>query len=101
MGRQDLTGQQWGRMEPQLPSRGRPPRGRRQVFNAIWWRSRTRSPWRDLPPWLAGDGQDGLPGVEDAPVVGSREIAVAVRDQRAAAPGTWPRRWRTLARVLV
>nr|WP_307653508.1 IS5 family transposase [Streptomyces sp. DSM 42143] len=58
MRRGDLTDQQWGRLKPLLPpipSMGRPPRDRRQVFNAIWWRSRTGSPWRDIPerygPW--------------------------------------------------
>ncbi|MDN3266771.1 transposase [Streptomyces sp. MA15] len=34
---------------------GRKPRDRRQVFNGIWWRARTGSPWRDVPerygPW--------------------------------------------------
>jgi transposase len=28
---------------------GRRPRDRRQVFNAICWRARTGSPWRDVP----------------------------------------------------
>ncbi|WP_442817905.1 transposase [Streptomyces sp. NBC_01591] len=34
---------------------GRKPRDRRQVFDGIWWRARTGSPWRDVPerygPW--------------------------------------------------
>jgi transposase len=34
---------------------GRRPGDRRQVFNGIWWRARTGSPWRDVPerygPW--------------------------------------------------
>lgn len=54
----DLTDTQWERLEPLLPpiSRmGRPPRDRRQVFDGIWWRARTGSPWRDVPerygPW--------------------------------------------------
>ena len=58
MARGDLTGQQWERLKPLLtpiPAMGRTPRDRRQVFNGIWWRARTGSPWRDLPdrygPW--------------------------------------------------
>lgn len=48
----------WARLEPLLPpipKMGRPPRDRRQVFDAIWWRARTGVPWRDVPerygPW--------------------------------------------------
>ncbi|WSV08688.1 IS5 family transposase [Streptomyces sp. NBC_01020] len=58
MARGDLTDDQWERLEPLLPSIpkiGRPPRDRRQVFDGIWWRARTGSPWRDVPerygPW--------------------------------------------------
>ncbi|WP_425572876.1 transposase [Streptomyces blastmyceticus] len=28
---------------------GRPPRDRRQVFDGIWWRAGTGSPWRAVP----------------------------------------------------
>ncbi|WP_241757058.1 IS5 family transposase [Streptomyces sp. WAC00263] len=58
MSRGDLTDAQWERLEPLLPpipKMGRPPRDRRQVFDGIWWRARTGSPWRDVPerygPW--------------------------------------------------
>ncbi|WP_423247571.1 IS5 family transposase [Streptomyces achmelvichensis] len=58
MTRGDLTDIQWVRLEaalPPLPKMGRWPRDRRQVFDGIWWRARTGSPWRDLPerygPW--------------------------------------------------
>ncbi|MEU4090603.1 IS5 family transposase [Streptomyces aureus] len=58
MARGDLTDEQWKRLEPLLPpvsKLGRPPRNRRQIFDAIWWRARTGSPWRDVPerygPW--------------------------------------------------
>ncbi|WP_425825004.1 IS5 family transposase [Streptomyces fractus] len=58
MARGDLTDEQWLRLEavlPPLPVMGRKPRDRRQVFNGIWWRARTGSPWRDIPerfgPW--------------------------------------------------
>ncbi|MFB6946610.1 IS5 family transposase [Streptomyces sp. NPDC056305] len=58
MSRGDLTDTQWERLEPLLPpipKMGRPPRDRRQVFDGIWWRARTGSPWRDVPerygPW--------------------------------------------------
>ncbi|MBT2393619.1 IS5 family transposase [Streptomyces sp. ISL-1] len=58
MSRGDLTDTQWERLEavlPPLPKMGRKPRDRRQVFDGIWWRARTGSPWRDVPerygPW--------------------------------------------------
>ncbi|MER6441880.1 transposase, partial [Streptomyces sp. NPDC001185] len=58
MSRGDLTDAQWERLEPLLPAipkMGRPSRDRRQVFDGIWWRARTGSPWRDVPerygPW--------------------------------------------------
>lgn len=49
----------WAVVEPLLPSaegkRGRPWRDHRQVLEAIAWRYRTGSPWRDVPadivPW--------------------------------------------------
>ncbi|MGA5509044.1 IS5 family transposase [Streptomyces umbrinus] len=54
----DLTDDQWLCLEavlPPLPKMGRKPRDRRQVFDGIWWRARTGSPWRDMPerygPW--------------------------------------------------
>ncbi|WP_371873909.1 IS5 family transposase [Streptomyces glebosus] len=61
MARGDLTDEQWVRLEavlPPLPVMGRKPRDRRQVFDGIWWRARTGSPWRDIPerygPWETG-----------------------------------------------
>lgn len=52
MARGDLTNEQWVRLETVLPPfsvMGRKPRDRRQVFDGIWWRARTGSPWRDVP----------------------------------------------------
>ncbi|GHE12916.1 transposase [Streptomyces alanosinicus] len=52
MARGDLTQAQWVCLEvvlPGLPVMGRKPRDRRQVFDGIWWRARTDSPWRDVP----------------------------------------------------
>src|SRR3954467_1552730 len=54
-----LSDEAWGRLEPLLPTsdgkRGRPWRAHRQVIEAVAWRFRTGSPWRDLPaefgPW--------------------------------------------------
>ncbi|MGW1787733.1 IS5 family transposase [Streptomyces tubercidicus] len=59
MGRGDLTGGQWARLEPLLPrgiKPGRPPVWtRRQLIDGIRWRTRTGAPWRDVPerygPW--------------------------------------------------
>jgi len=51
--RHDLSDDQWRVLEPLLPDRA-PVRGgrwmdHRLVVNAIMWRTRTGSPWRDLP----------------------------------------------------
>jgi transposase len=50
MARGDLTDDEWALVEPHLPlgERGPIPDLRRQ-FNAVMWRFRTGSPWRDLP----------------------------------------------------
>jgi transposase len=50
MTRGDLTDDEWALIEPHLPlgERGPIPDLRRQ-FNAVMWRFRTGSPWRDLP----------------------------------------------------
>jgi transposase len=57
--RHDLTDQEWARLEPLLPDRT-PRRGGQwidhlMIVNAVSWRTRTGSPWRDLPseygPW--------------------------------------------------
>jgi transposase len=52
--RHDLTDVQWDRLEVLLPSnaprRGRPWSDHRTVVNGVLWRTRTGSPWRDLPP---------------------------------------------------
>ena len=49
-----LSDEAWARIEPLLPSsagcRGGQWRDHRQVIEAILWRYRTGSPWRDLPP---------------------------------------------------
>ena len=54
-----VTDEMWARLEPLLPDRT-PQRGgrwrdHREVLEAIIWRFRTGSPWRDLPeqmpPW--------------------------------------------------
>ncbi|WP_061299482.1 IS5 family transposase [Herbidospora cretacea] len=56
MARGDLNDAEWSLIEPHLPlgERGPIPDLRHQ-FNAVMWRFRTGSPWRDLPveygPW--------------------------------------------------
>ncbi|MEV4105324.1 transposase [Nonomuraea sp. NPDC049649] len=52
----DLTDEEWSLIEPHLPLGERGPiPDLRQQFNAVLWRFRTHSPWRDLPaeygPW--------------------------------------------------
>jgi len=51
--RHDLTDEQWGRLEPFLPGRTRRRGGQwidhRTVIDGVLWRTRTGSPWRDLP----------------------------------------------------
>ena len=57
--RHDLTDAQWAALEPALPAssgKGRPPKWtKRQIIDGIRWRTRTGSPWRDVPerygPW--------------------------------------------------
>jgi transposase len=48
-----LTDDMWARLEPLLPERpsprGRPSTDHRLMLEAIIWRFRTGSPWRDLP----------------------------------------------------
>ena len=56
MARGDLTDEEWFLIEPRLPLGERGPiPDLRQQFNAMMWRFRTGSPWRDLPaqygPW--------------------------------------------------
>jgi transposase len=51
--RHDLTDAEWTQLEPLLPDRT-PARGgrwadHRVVINGVLWRTRTGSPWRDLP----------------------------------------------------
>lgn len=52
--RHDLADDQWIVLEPLLPEGkkpGRPPKwARRQLIDGIRWRTRTGSPWRDVPP---------------------------------------------------
>jgi transposase len=56
MARGDLTDDQWALIEPHLPVAAVGPiPDLRKHFNAVMWRFRTGSPWRDLPdefgPW--------------------------------------------------
>lgn len=51
--RHDLTDKEWAQLEPLLPDQT-PRRGgrwadHRSVINGVLWRTRTSSPWRDLP----------------------------------------------------
>jgi transposase len=51
--RHDLTDEEWTRLEPvlpdQTPRRGGRWAGHRRVINGVFWRTRSGSPWRDLP----------------------------------------------------
>jgi transposase len=51
--RHDLTDAQWAVLEPLLPTArrpGRPPTStKRQLIDAIRWRTRAGAPWRDIP----------------------------------------------------
>lgn len=58
MARHRLSDQQWSLIEdifPKPKAMGRPPVDPRDMIDAIFWRLRTGSPWRDLPeefgPW--------------------------------------------------
>ncbi len=51
--RHDLTDEEWALLEPLLPAqtprRSRPGKDHRTGVNGVLWRTRTGSPWRDLP----------------------------------------------------
>ncbi len=51
--RHALTDDQWTaiapHLPPQRPATGRPNRPHREIIDAIVWRLRTGTPWRDLP----------------------------------------------------
>jgi transposase len=53
---QELTDEQWQRVEPLLPEalrrrpgRGRPPMDLRHVLNSVMWVLHTRAPWSAMP----------------------------------------------------
>lgn len=51
MTRGDVTDTEWELIEPHLPLGVSGPIGDlRNQFNAVMWRFRTGSPWRDIPP---------------------------------------------------
>jgi transposase len=75
--RHDLTDPEWALLEPLLPDRT-PQRGgrwqdHRRVINGVLWRTRTGSPWRDLPDQY-GNWK-----------------TVYMRHRRWSADGTWQR----------
>jgi transposase len=75
--RHDLTDEQWALLKPLLPQptrkAGRPWKDHRQVVDGVLWRTRTGSPWRDVP---AAYG---------------RWKTVYNRHRRWSADGTWAR----------
>src|SRR5258705_10359414 len=76
--RHDVTVAEWALVEPLLPDRTVARRGGqwlgpRTVINGVLWRTRTGSPWRDLP------GEFG------------KWKTVYMRHRRWSADGTWER----------
>jgi transposase len=74
----DLTDSEWALQEPLLPDRAVARRGgqwldHRVVIDAVVWRTRTGSPWRDLPGEF-GNGK-----------------TVSMRHRRWSRDGTWQR----------
>jgi transposase len=59
MRRDELSDEQWERLQPLLPPQkprtGRPAEDHRRILSGILWIHRTGAPWRDLPseygPW--------------------------------------------------
>jgi transposase len=56
--RHSVTNEEWNRIEPLLPKRGkmgRPRKAARELVDAMLWVFKTGAPWRDLPetygPW--------------------------------------------------
>ena len=80
MARGDLTNEQWERISPLLPKnsegRGGWWKSHRKIINGIRWRTRTGSPWRDLPRRRFGAWQ-----------------TVYDRFNRWSKDGTWERIW--------
>lgn len=57
--RHEISNNNWERLKDLLPrentGKGRPSKSNRQMLNAMLWRTKTGSPWRDIPerygPW--------------------------------------------------
>jgi transposase len=53
MSRDELTDEQWERLQPLLPPQkprtGRPAEDHRRILSGMLWIHRTGAPWRDLP----------------------------------------------------
>ncbi|GAA4965169.1 hypothetical protein GCM10023225_05410 [Kineococcus glutinatus] len=70
MGRGEITDKAWAQIEPPLSpmgQRGGRWREHRQVINAMSWKLRTGSPWRDLPERYGPGGTSHGVGEEDGP----------------------------------
>ncbi|MFI6193468.1 transposase [Streptomyces sp. NPDC051136] len=60
------------------------PRDQRQVFDGIWWRARTGSPWRDVP------GRYGPPYARRQEDPRARDLSRSGPAERWKVPGVSP-----------
>ena len=58
LNRHEISDTDWARIKDMLPpentGEGRPSKPNRQMLNGVLWRSKTGSPWRDIPRELYG-----------------------------------------------
>ncbi|MFB9993749.1 IS5 family transposase [Deinococcus oregonensis] len=83
MWREEITDEQWQRLQPLLPSRlglGRPYLEHRPIVSGILWVLRTGAPWRDVPERFG------------------KWITIASRFRRWNAKGIWQQIWAALQR---
>src|SRR5512144_516042 len=114
MARGGLTNDEWALIEPHLPvgERGPIPDLRRQ-FNAVVWRFRTGSPWRDVPdeygfvvhrlrsvPVVGDRGRlpepDGRPRSPRPPPAGRQTRTWSAWTPPRPVPTTTPPGWRSI-----
>ncbi|UQN07881.1 IS5 family transposase (plasmid) [Deinococcus sp. QL22] len=83
MWREEITDEQWQRLEPLLPARfglGRPYLEHRPIVSGILWVLRTGAPWRDVPERFG------------------KWTTIASRFRRWTAKGLWQQVWAELQR---
>ena len=85
-----VTDQVWQRLEPHLPGKasdaGATAKDNRLFLEAVFWRVRTGSPWRDLPPVFGNWNSQFRRFRRWAKAGGSRSTGSTRRDCRRSMP---------------